>query len=282
MVKKSVSDDIAYFLKEDVGSGDVTSSFTPDKKVVAVIKSNSSGILAGAEEVTSLLRKQGVKVVFHVKDGSNVSAGSNIATIEGPVRSILPVERTVLNILSRMSGVATLTRTYVGLVYEVSSTVRIAATRKTSPGFRYFDKKAVVVGGGVSHRMGLYDMVLIKDNHLFVFEGDIGAAVAASRKKNRKMKVEVEVSTTEEALTAARSGADMILLDNMTPSTVRETVNSLVAYSLRDKVLLEASGGVRLSNVREYAKTGVDWISLGELTRSPIGLDFSLDFIQIK
>ncbi len=279
MARGSVAEQLLSYLAEDVGSGDLTSSFTPNRRVTAVLRSNSAGILAGSYEAGVLLRKIGVKAVFHMKDGSYFGAESKIATLDGPARKVLSLERTLLNIMSRMSGVATLTRKYVDAVagYKVC----IAATRKTSPGFRLFDKRAVVVGGGVSHRIGLYDMVLIKDNHLAVFGGDIDSAVAAARKKAKGFKVEVEASSLAEAVSAAKAGADMILLDNMTPSQVRKTVSVLEKAGMREKVLVEASGGIRLGNVKNYARAGVDWISLGELTRSAKGLDFGLDVVKV-
>jgi nicotinate-nucleotide pyrophosphorylase (carboxylating) len=271
---------IDFFLREDIGAGDATALLTPNIRVEAAIYSNSQGILAGYSEVSTLLEDRGVKATFNVCDGDTINEGLIVATLKGHARSILSLERTVLNMLSRMSGVATLTRKYVNVVSSINPRVRIAATRKTSPGFRLFDKKAVVVGGGVSHRMGLYDMILIKDNHLFIFGGDIEKAVSTAREKNKKLKIEVEVSEIVDAITAAECGADMILLDNMSPKKVKKTIESLKEKNMRQRVLLEASGGITLSNVREYAKTGVDWISIGELTTSPKGMDFNLEFIK--
>ncbi|MBU0763009.1 MAG: carboxylating nicotinate-nucleotide diphosphorylase [Candidatus Altiarchaeota archaeon] len=281
MNRKNIVSKLDYFLGEDIGSGDVTSSFTPDKKVIACIKSNSQGVIAGVDEVSRIFRGEKIKCRFHVKDGDRVSKGQVIASVEGRARDILPVERTVLNILSRMSGVATLTRKYVDVVSKVNKRTRIAATRKTVPGFRFFDKKAVVVGGGVTHRMGLYDLILIKDNHLMVFGGDISSAISLAKRKYPKIKLEVEVDTVDGAVVAAKAGADMVLLDNMTPSNVKKTIGELTMHGLRRRVLVEASGGINLSNVRKYAKVGVDWISLGELTRAAVGLDYGMDFMKV-
>jgi nicotinate-nucleotide pyrophosphorylase (carboxylating) len=264
-------------LCEDVGSGDVTSAFTPDKNVKAVIKSTKKGFISGIYEVKLLLRRHGVKARAHVKDGGAVRCGQTVLTLQGGARDILTLERTVLNVLSRMSGVTTLTRRYVDAVRKTRSKARVAATRKTTPGFRHFEKKAVVLGGGVPHRMGLYDMVLIKDNHLALFGKDVRAALTAAHKSGTKSKVEVEVSSVKDALTAAECTPDAIMLDNMRLGDIRTVVSVLQGMGCRRSILLEVSGGVTLKNISHYAKTGVDWISVGRLTHSAPTLDFSLE-----
>jgi nicotinate-nucleotide pyrophosphorylase (carboxylating) len=264
-------------LHEDVGSGDLTASFTPNKPVKAVIKANTLGFVSGIHELQILFKKHNIRAKAHVVDGGRVSRGQTVLTIQGMACDILPVERTALNLLSRMSGITTLTRKYVGVLRNTGSKARIAATRKTTPSLRYFEKKAVLLGGGVTHRMGLYDMILIKDNHLRIFNNDVKRALDAARKSRIKSKIEIEVSSVRDALTAAENKADAIMFDNMKPKQVKRAVEALKKVGLRKNLLLEVSGGITLRNIRYYAKTGVDWISIGRLTHSAPALDFSLE-----
>ncbi|MBD3388700.1 MAG: carboxylating nicotinate-nucleotide diphosphorylase [Candidatus Altiarchaeales archaeon] len=269
------------FLREDVGSGDVTSDFTPNQEVDAIIKSHNSGYVSGIRELELLFRNHGVNVRSHVRDGGRIRRRQKIMTLKGRSRDILTTERTALNVLSRMSGVTTLTRQYVESLKKSGSKAKVVATRKTTPGMRYFEKTAVVLGGGLPHRMGLYDMILIKDNHLRLFGNDVKAALAAARKSRGKAKVEVEVSSLRDAVTAAENGADIIMLDNMTPRNIRKVVARLKKNGLRGKVVIEASGGVSLRNIRHYGRAGVDWISVGRLTHSVPSIDFSLDVLRL-
>ncbi|MFH1789021.1 MAG: carboxylating nicotinate-nucleotide diphosphorylase, partial [Candidatus Altiarchaeota archaeon] len=203
-------------LGEDRSIMDVTSAFTPKRKVVAEITCNEDAYVSGIPEMKVLFRIVKVSAVAGKKDGDRARKGNRIFTLKGDSRSILEVERTALNILSRMSGITTLTRRYVEALESVSSKAKVSATRKTTPLFRYFEKKAVCVGGGVPHRMNLSDMILIKDNHLKVF-GGVKEALAAAREVGPKVPVEIEVTSLKEALNAAESGVDVIMLDNMSP-----------------------------------------------------------------
>jgi nicotinate-nucleotide pyrophosphorylase (carboxylating) len=201
-----------------------------------------------------------------------------ILTARGPARGLLGVERTLLNLLSHMSGVATSTADLVTISNKESrGRVRIACTRKTLPGLRYFEKKAVEVGGGDTHRLRLDDAVLIKDNHLKL-AGSITDAVRKAKKKTSfTKKIEVEVTTPDQAVEAAQAGADIVLLDNMTTKEVERSVSLLRAKSLRDRIVVEASGGIRKENLASYAKTGVDVISVGAITNSAPAIDMSLE-----
>jgi len=266
---------------EDVGSGDITSSFTPNRKVEAVIDSNSEGYVSGIHELKLLFRKHRIKATAHVKDGEKLKAGKRIFTLVGRSRDILPLERMALNLLSKMSSVTTATRRYADELKRIGAHAKVAATRKTSPGLMQLEKKAVFFGGGVTHRMGLYDMVLLKDNHLKVFNGDVLAALKAAKKAKTGKRIEVEVNTAEDAVIAAKNGADLIMFDNMKPHEIKQAVALLEIGGLRRKVLLEASGGVTLDNIGEYGKTGVDWISVGKITYSAPGLDFTLEFLKV-
>lgn len=272
-------------LREDVGKGDVTSSFCPNKPVSAEIRCSGKGWVSGVREVQLMFGSRGVKARAHVKDGQRVGAGKKVISLRGRARDILEVERTALNLMSRMSGVTTATREYVKALGKTNTKCAVAGTRKTTPGMRYFEKKAIVLGGGVPHRMGLYDMILIKDNHLKLFD-DVAKAVAAAHRsqkgKRRKLKVEVEVSSVRDALAAAKAGADAVMLDNMSPKQAKAAVQALKAADLRKKVLLEASGGIGVGNIRRYGLTGVDWVSTGRITHSAAAIDFGLEIIGGK
>jgi nicotinate-nucleotide pyrophosphorylase (carboxylating) len=269
-------------LQEDVGSGDLTSQITPNRRIIAQVRSNSVGFISGVFESATLLRRHKIKVNTYVRDGERINRGQLIFTLEGKARDMFPVERVVLNVLSRMSGITTLTRKYVGVLASIGSKSKIVATRKTAPGLMMLDKKAVLLGGGLTHRMGLYDMILLKDNHLEAFCGDIQKAVKAAKAGGFGSKIEVEVASKDDALTAAESGAGLVMLDNMKPSRVKGTMKALISSGLRRKILVEVSGGVTLSNLCSYGKLGVDWISTSKLTNSAAGLDFTLDVIKVK
>lgn len=261
-------------LSEDIGSGDVTSENTPNRRIYAEVISNSSGVLSGVAEVKVLLSMYDLKVAKAMKDGSRVKKGDIVLGLNGNSRKMLMTERTVLNILSRMSGISTLTRTYVDAAKQANPKIRVAATRKTTPGFRYFEKKACVVGGAIPHRTGLFDMALIKDTHMAVF-GSVDGAVSALR-RGYVGAVEVEVSSFEDARDAIMGGADIVMLDNLLPNKIKKIVKKLTNEGLKRKVLLEASGGVTLKNIKAYAKSGVDVISVGRITYSAQSLDYSM------
>lgn len=272
-------EDLLRFVREDAPWGDVTSeAVVPDVACRAVIRAKDAGIVAGLEEARALFEHFGVAVRQHSADGRRVAAGAPLLELEGHARAILLLERTALNIIGRMSGIATRTRESVDAVRAVSPDVRVAATRKTAPGLRMLDKKAVILGGGDPHRYCLSDMVLIKDNHLALVP--LPEAIRRAKEQSLYRTVEVEVETAQDAITAAVAGADIILLDNMAPDAVREAVRELVGRGLRERVTLEVSGGVAGDDVAGYAATGVDVISMGALTHTVRNFDVSLDILK--
>jgi len=267
-------------LKEDLGPGDLTteSVLPPGARARAVFVAEVSGVLAGLPILPLLFARLDPKITvnFHQAEGASLSPGDAIAEITGPAAPILSGERLALNFLQRLSGIATLTRRFVNAVDPRPA--KILDTRKTTPGWRRLEKYAVRVGGGQNHRLGLYDQVLLKENHLQFLGGGPAAVGAAVRQARAAVppptRVEVEVETQEEFLAAVDAGADIIMLDNMSPDEMRACVGSLVDRSPRP--IIEASGGVTLENVAEIAATGVDWISVGALTHSAPALDLSL------
>ncbi|HDI13120.1 MAG TPA: carboxylating nicotinate-nucleotide diphosphorylase [Hadesarchaea archaeon] len=265
-------------LAEDIGSGDVTTEIlvSPKLKIHAEIVAGQGGVVAGVKEALEVFRQMGVKGKVLKSDGEHVREGDVIITLTGPARSILSSERVALNLMMRMSGIATATKKLIDLARRRNSKVKIAATRKTAPLLTYFDKRAVMVVGGEPHRYKLSDHILIKDNHLWIV-GSVSEAVSRARAMKRGVKIEVEVSTPQEALDAARAGADIIMLDNMKPAEVRHVVKLLEREGLRDKVLLEASGGIDTSNVGDFAAAGVDVISSSYMTIRAPALDMSLE-----
>jgi len=263
-------------LEEDDAPRDITASLTPNRRVKAVVRANNSGILAGVEEIHLLCELAHITITKTLSDGDHISEGEIVFELEGMSQTILSTERSLLNLLSLMSGVATLTHHYVELAHKVNPNVRIAATRKTLPLLRYFQKKAVKIGGGDPHRKSLADAVLIKDNHLKLFKGVREAIRIAKENVSFTHKIEIEVNTISQAIEAAEEGADIIMLDNMSPEQIKETINELKKRNLRDRVILEASGGVTEENIQDYASSGVDVISLGVITHSAPSLDFSL------
>jgi len=266
--------ELARFLAEDLGKGDITSNLLPRKKIKARIVSKQEGIVAGINYVKEIFLSKGCKVRIVKKDGSKVKPNQTICEITGLTQSILSCERTALNLLSRMSGIATKTKKIIQKINTVSPKVKLYATRKTAPGLRFFDKEAVKIGGGEKHRMALDQMVMIKDNHISV-TGSMSSLIVKARKKYKK--IEVEVETQEDALLAASVGANIIMLDNFNPKEIISTVNILKKANLRKKVRLEASGGINERNIKRFAKTGIDMISVGEITNSVTGIDFSLE-----
>jgi len=274
---------LLMFLEEDVGMGDITSEFViPDgAKVKAQIIAKESCIVAGLYEMKLLFETLGIEVVKSVKDGDEVEAGTVIAEIIGDSHAVLMAERTVLNLLTRMSGIATATKRLLDKVKNHGRNIRIAATRKTAPGLRYFDKRAVAIGGGDTHRFRLDDAILIKDNHIFIAGGVENALKRVHSRVSFTKKVEIEVKKPEEALLAAKLGADIIMLDGMTPEKVKETMELLNRSNLRDRVLIEVSGNITEENITEYAKLEPDVISLGALTHSAKAVDMSLEIVKV-
>jgi nicotinate-nucleotide pyrophosphorylase (carboxylating) len=267
-------------IEEDIGPCDITSAFSPDKRVKAEIVAKDDGVVSGISELLVLFRLFSIKSKPLLKDGDKVKKKQRIFLLEGRSRDILVVERTAINILSRMSGISTLTSQYVAKASAANPRVRVAATRKTTPMFGFFEKIAVKAGGGDTHRTGLYDLVLIKDNHLRLFKDNVGSALKAARKETSfSHKIEIEAKKIEDALLAAEYGADIIMLDNMSVSEIKKAVSGLEKMGLRERVLLEASGGINLENIGEYAKTGVDILSIGRITHSAPSLDISLEIL---
>ncbi len=262
------------WLREDLGHGDLTSALLipEDQKGRGVILAKEEGVLAGLEVARAVFARVEAQVVFTplAKDGKALQVGQEVARLEGPLRGILAGERLALNLLQRLSGIATLTRRYVEAVEGTGAV--ILDTRKTTPGLRALEKYAVRVGGGRNHRFGLFDGILIKDNHIRAVGSVKEAVRRAKAQAPHSLKVEVEVTALEELREALEAGADLILLDNMDLETIREAVRLA-----RGRALLEASGGMSLDRVRAVAETGVDYISVGALTHSARALDLSLE-----
>ena len=271
--------DLLAFIKEDAPFGDVTSdSVVPDIEVSAVIIARQDGVIAGLTEAEQLFTYYGADARRMRNDGSAVGRGDILMTLSGPAGSVLLVERTALNIIGRMSGISTKTKQFVDIIEEEGVQCRIASTRKTAPGLRVLDKKAVLLGGGEAHRFSLSDGILIKDNHLELVP--LPEAIAAVKTWSVYRKIEVEVENPEDAILAAEAGADIIMLDNMTPDEVEYTLSELERQDLRQGRLIEISGSVNEQNVRNYALPGVDIISIGALTHSVSNFDVSLDITK--
>ncbi len=264
------------FIREDAPYGDITSeAVIGDIRCHAFISTREPGLVAGLEEAAALFSYFGATILNQSHDGCEVAAGTTIMSLEGPARGILLVERTALNIIGRMSGVANRTRLLASLLASAGATTRIAATRKTSPGMRLLDKKAVLLGGGDPHRINLSDGILIKDNHLALVS--LESAIMRAKQRSLYRKIEVEISTPANAVAAAKAGADILLLDNMTPDLVRETLALCTFHGLRDHLIIEVSGNIDETNLLLYAIPGVDRISAGTLTHSVRNFDVSLE-----
>lgn len=269
-------------LAEDIGTGDVTANyFVPeDRQAVALLVARQEGVIAGTELAMTVFRKVDAELDLSllIEDGSRVAKGAIVMKISGSARSILTAERTALNFMQRLGGIATQTYDYVKAVEGTKA--RILDTRKTTPGWRVLEKAAVVSGGGMNHRMGLYDRAMVKDNHL-VAEGGLAALQSAIDRllaDHPKVEVELEADRMEQVRAFLEmEGVDYILLDNMSLEEMREAVEM---RGIRTKPMLEASGGVTLASVRSIALTGVDFISVGALTHSVKAMDLALDFVE--
>lgn len=266
-------------LAEDLGSGDATTLATVPKHAqsVAFMNAREPLVIAGLQFAEAAFRQLSsrIKVERRFRDGQRARIGETLLKISGPSRALLSAERVALNFVQRLSGVATATALFADAIKGTRA--RILDTRKTTPGWRRFEKYAVACGGGQNHRIGLFDMVLIKDNHLVALRDEkpnaIAAAVLRARKKFPRLKIEVEADTLKQVAQAADAGADIILLDNMPPAQLRQTVKLV-----RGRARTEASGGVNLKSVRKIAETGVDFISVGAITHSARAVDIGLDF----
>ena len=269
------------FLREDIGRGDITSNSVLKPNLLAsstiLCKDSEQAVVAGLREVGIVFDLCKCSCKSLVDEGSIVSHGNEVMKIKGRARDILKAERTALNLLMRMSGIATETKKFVEVVKKISKDIEIAGTRKTAPGLRSFDKKAIKIGGGRTHRNSLDEMVLIKDNHL-VLTGSIGESISSAKKLvGNNIKVECEVTDLQSAIEAINFGADVIMLDNFSPQEVENATRVLKELGLRQKCLLEISGGISLANVSQFAKSNPDIISVGSLTHSVKSVDFSLE-----
>ena len=282
--KKVLEEKFRRFVEEDVGQGDITTLLTVPSGTIAEarILVKEHGIIAGIEETLVFLESFGLQANPLVSDGSEVKPETDILKIVGDARTLLSIERTMLNLLSRMSGIATSTRRLVEKVHKAGYKTRVACTRKVAPGLSYFDKKAVMTGGGDTHRLHLDDMILVKDNH-FAIIGDVDTAVKTVREKiSFSKKVEVEASTMEDVLEAVKAGVDIVMLDNFTPKQTKKIVELLKKKRLRNKVIVESSGGITEKDILEFAAAGVDIMSLGEVTDSAKALDMSLEIVKVR
>jgi len=266
------------FLEEDVRSGDLTTNVTipEEKTALATIYARENAILAGIKEAEAIAYLTGLTYEVLAFEGNWVEPGTPVMRLRGKARTLLTVERLILNIVQRMSGISTKTYRMVSAAHEVNPRIKVACTRKTTPGFRFFEKRAVVIGGGDPHRYALDDMVLIKNNHITAAGGVHEAVHAAKEAVSFSKKVSCEARTLQEVEEAIGAGADIILLDNFSPKDMGGVVEVLKSKGLRDKVLLEASGGIDEENVKQYAKTGIDVISSGSLTHSYDSIDFNM------
>ena len=281
----------SFFSREysdDILTGDITSAsvLTKNKPTTAFLYAKSSGVIAGLEETIWFLKEHGLEVETHINDGQTITKGDLVLSLQGGQKDVLSTERICLNVLQRMSGIATETKNLVVSLAEYQT--RVAATRKTL--LRYLDKKAVFLGGGLTHRFGLWDAILIKDNHLETLkkEGKTNyiesALVNASKFADAVDFIEIEVISHKEALTAARTFDALklktpcvVMLDNMSPALIEETMKTLREKNLYNNLLIEASGDITPENIKKYAKTGVDVVSMGYLTHSVKALDLSLE-----
>ena len=270
----NIKKELLRFISEDIQGGDITSVLLPKKKIKAKIISRQEGVLAGVKFAGDIFRLKGCNVKIIKKDGAKLKSNQIILQISGNAGTVLSCERTALNLLSRMSGIATQTNFLVSKIRKINRKTKLYSTRKTAPGLRFFDKEAIMIGGGHKHRMSLNDMVMIKDNHLLVTNSMEGI-IKSARKRHKH--VEVEVENQRDAILAASSGATIVMLDNFSPVQIKKTITALQKKKLRNKVKLEASGGINSKNIAAYAKTGVDMISVGSITNSVKGLDLSLE-----
>jgi nicotinate-nucleotide pyrophosphorylase (carboxylating) len=280
-MKSDRYDPIAAALNEDIGQGDVTTDFFVPETLHATgrVTARENAVVAGTWAAAEVFRRVDPSMDIQIirRDGDEVVAGDPVIEVRGLARSILKAERVALNFLQRLCGIATLTRQFVDAIGNHPA--KILDTRKTTPGLRTLEKAAVVAGGGVNHRFGLYDMVLVKDNHLATFGGlsSFADRIHQLRRERPNIRIEVEADDLEQARAFAEvEGIDVILLDNMTPAQMRE------AIALRkDKIQFEASGGVTLKNVKRIAATGVDYISIGSLTNGARAIDIGLEMTQV-
>ncbi len=276
-------DRIRELLREDIGFGDITTAALIDEEQEAEARLflKEEGVAAGLEVAQAIFEVLGCEAELLVADGSRVPAGRTLIEVRGPARSLLVAERTALNVVGRMAGIATSVAKVQSIASKANPSLRVAATRKTVPGLRALDKRAVELGGGDTHRFRLDDCVLIKDNHLKLLPSVSEAVRKARERVSFTKKIEVEVRSIEEAVEASEAGADIVMFDNMPPEEIRRCLEALEAKGLREGRLFEASGGITKANLADYASSGVDIISMGSLTHSASSLDVKLDIEMI-
>jgi nicotinate-nucleotide pyrophosphorylase (carboxylating) len=281
--RKILEEKLKQLLAEDIGLGDVTAAVVvpSGSTAEAAVKAKESGTVAGVEEAAVLAEYLGLNVKAEVADGDEVRKGQVILKVSGDARAILSVERTLLNLISRMSGIATATRHLTEKLRNAHARAKIAATRKSAPGLLYFDKKAVLIGGGDPHRLNLSDMILVKDNHIAVAGSVENAVKNAKQNASFSKKIEVEVARVTDVLKVAEVGADIIMFDNFSPKQIKEAVELLKRGGFFGKILLEASGEITEENLLEYAALQVDIISMGRLTHSTKALNVSLEITKV-
>jgi nicotinate-nucleotide pyrophosphorylase (carboxylating) len=277
-------DKIKEFLDEDLGYGDITSDtlIPEDQLARGTLYFKEPGVVSGLDEASTVFQLLGCNVETHVENGERVEARKILLTVTGSARSLLTGERLALNMVGRMAGIATQTAKVVEDVKENNSTTRVAATRKTLPGLREFDKRAVEHGGGDPHRFRLDDCVLIKDNHLELVPSVTEAVNRARAGISFTKKIEIEVRSLEDAIEAVEAGADIIMFDNITPDETKNWLSELEKQGLRNKFIHESSGGITFENAKEYAAAGADIISLGALTHSVRSLDVKFEIEMSK
>jgi nicotinate-nucleotide pyrophosphorylase (carboxylating) len=276
--KKMIEEKLLQFFKEDIDYGDITSELVPNVQVNAFLSAKQEGIVCGIKFAKILLESLDIEVTSYQEEGKSVKKGDLVLELRGKSRTILASERTVLNLIMRLSGIATQTHKFVKKVEQSGQDIIIAATRKTTPGFRYFEKYAVLIGGGDSHRWSLSDTILIKENHLRLFK-DQGIERIVKQAKKRvsfSKKIEIEVENLDDLKIAMRLSPDIIMLDDFTIKDIQEAIKIVRQTSKHVKPLIEVSGGISEKNINDYLIPGINIISIGALTHSVSSMDFSL------
>ncbi len=272
---------IKEFLMEDCNFKDITSIGLPEEVIKsALIIAKSSGYISGLVELQILYNLLGVEIEGKKKDGEKISKGDIISVLKGPANAILLGERVGLNLMTHMSAITSTTKKYVEIVKKAKKKTKIACTRKTLPGLRIFEKRAVELGGGDPHRFSLDDMILLKDRHLKIYKGDLKLLLEETKKKaSFTKKIEIELEKVEDVIIAVENGADIIMLDNMTPNEVNEAISLLKERGVRNQILIEVSGGIDEESLKRYLESEPDIISMGHITQFPSEkVDLSLRF----
>jgi len=269
-----IEEDVRRWINEDISFWDVTTNIIPKSKAEAKIFAKQEGIIAGLHIAEKIFNMMGADFKSHVEEGEKVAKKAHIASIKGDIHTLLQSERLALNILGRLSGIATQTAKMIEVAKETNPEIRICGTRKTAPGLSIYDKYGIVVGGGDTHRFNLSDMVLLKENHLQKFKSITEAISEAKQKTSFSKKIEVEVQNEEQAIEATEAGADIIMFDNFSPIQVKHTISKI--KKLDRDVLIELSGNISLENINLYSIEGVNLISSGTLTHSVHNFDLTM------